>query len=216
MVSGRTKQTLLLFPGISLFTHRSLEQVSRDCSRNTSWYGTLSEPESQAASQHVPLSTQSNAVLGFRHECPSKWTVPNSLASLFLNKLLFGHKTSDYSRIPQGMHGRYRGKAAGLFYPEDKPAKTWKYMQVPLSCELLAIFILQLKVQLQLMLTAEIWRAAGPKTAWASDLVSVKFFTLLLFLYSQGVYNGYTSLILSGNRSAYSNFYGPLRYLWKI
>lgn len=28
------------------------------------------------------------------------------------------------------------------------------------------------------MLTAEIWMAAGPNTAWASDLVSVKFFTL--------------------------------------
>lgn len=28
------------------------------------------------------------------------------------------------------------------------------------------------------MLTAEIWTAAGPKTIWASDLISVKFFTL--------------------------------------
>lgn len=50
-------------------------------------------------------------------------------------------------------------------------------MQVTLSCELLAIFILQLKV-LQLVLTAEIRPAAGPKTAWASALISVKFFAL--------------------------------------
>lgn len=34
----------------------------------------------------------------------------NSFVSLFLNKLLFGQKTSDYNRIPQGMHGRYRAK----------------------------------------------------------------------------------------------------------
>lgn len=73
---------------------------------------------------HVPLSTQSNAVLAFRHECPSKGTVPNSLVSLFLNKLLFAHKTSDYNRIAQGMHGKYRGKAAGLLFPEDQTAKT--------------------------------------------------------------------------------------------
>lgn len=102
MVSGRTKQTILLFPGISLFTHHSLEQASRDCSRNNSWYGHCLNLRAKLQASvspwpHLQSWASGTSVLanGLFH-CGS-----NSLASLFLNKLLFGQKTSDYNRIPQ-------------------------------------------------------------------------------------------------------------------